>query len=228
MAQDVGPEGVGPQTADTSGGRRSIGALPWIALALLVIVVIMLLWWYWRTPAGGNVTVTKTTVTEIPLTTPEPRPEPVIPTAVAESAEASASGVGVPDVVGDPKASAVRTLEAAGYIVSTDLVYTTSKASGLVIGQNPSGGATLDPGSPVSITVSQAAKDVGNVTMPNVIGLTKSAAESKVKSAGLTPYITYGQAVSGYPNGHVMSQYPEAGDSVPRGSQGLIQVVLVP
>jgi hypothetical protein len=178
MAQDVGPEGVGPQPTGSSDGRRTTSPWPWIALAILVLIVIVLLWSYWRKPADGNVTVTKTTVTEIPLTSPEPRPEPVVPTVVAEPAETTSAA---PSVLGETGSGAVR-----------------------------------------------SPQPVGDVTMPNVMGLTESAAKSKVRAAGLTPYITYGQVAADRPNGRVMSQYPLPGDSVPRGSQGLIQVAFKP
>ena len=224
MVQDVGPEGSEPRDQEDGGPRRRSGVWPWVVLAIVVLIVILLLWWYWRQPQQASVTVIKKTA-EIPITVPEPRPEPTVPTSVVEAAETS-TVARVPDVVGDPRSSAVRALEAAGYNVSTTKVYSSSRTSGLVVRQNPAGGTPLDAGATVAIVLSAGTPEIATVKMPDVVGMTQSAAESKVKAAGLVPFITYGN--SGIANGLVISQWPLGGESVPEGSEGFIQIQLRP
>ena len=129
-------------------------------------------------------------------------------------------------MLGKVKDSAVRTLESAGYAVSTSKVYTSSKASGIVVGQTPAGGAPLESGGTVAIVLSANTSASGNVKTPSVVGLSQASAESKVKAAGLVPYITYGR--TGSTDGHVISQWPLGGESVPAGSEVLVQVQLNP
>jgi beta-lactam-binding protein with PASTA domain len=155
----------------------------------------------------------------------KPRPEPILPEP-SDASSQTPSGKLVPDVLGDPKNTAVRALEGAGYVVSVSQSYSASKASGIVIGQRPAGGSALDAGEAVAIVVSTSGQAAAEVKMPQIVGLGQAAAESKVKDAGLVPYITYGS--SGVPNGQVISQWPLAGDSVPVGSEGFIQVQLNP
>jgi hypothetical protein len=220
MAQDVDHQGNEPEGLDeTDSGQRS-GAWPWVVLAIVVLIVILLLWWYWRQPQQKSVTVIKKTA-EIPVAVPEPRPEPIVPTSTVETVEAS-TVARVPDVLGRPRSSAVRTLEGAGYAVTTSTMYSASKASGLVVSQNPGGGTPLDPGGTVAVVVSASTPTARDVKMPDVSGLSQSAAESRVKAAGLVPYITYG--TGGTSGGHVISQWPPAGEMIPEGSEGFIQI----
>lgn len=217
MAQDAAPQ----DTQDEERKRRS--AWPWIALAIVILVVILLLWLFWRQPEeSGKVTVTKTTV--VPITLPATRPEPVVPTSgVAPSRESSSPLV--PDVVGNPQSRAVTALESAGYTVDASYVFSASKASGLVQSQTPSGGTPAEFGSTVSITVLTGTPATIEVTMPSVVGLTQKEAEDKVRAAGLVPYVTYGASAK-FRGRRCMSQWPLAGESLPKGSEGFIQVTL--
>ena len=224
MAQDDGQQGYESEEVGEPDSKKRSSVWPWILLTIVVLVVILLLWLYWRQPQTASVTVIKKT-TEIPIVVPEPRPEPIVPTATVESAETSTVPL-VPDVIGRPKSSAVVVLEGAGYAVTASKAYTASKTSGFVIRQNPAGGTPLDPGGVVAIVVSAGTPVIKDVKMPAIVGLTQSSAESKVKAAGLVPYITYGS--SGRPNGHVISQWPLAGELIPAGSEGFIQVQLNP
>jgi hypothetical protein len=220
MAQDVGQQGYEPEGPSDTGSDKRSGVWPWVVLAIVVLIVILLLWWYWRQPQKASVTVIKKTA-EIPVALPEPRPEPIVPTSTVETVETS-TVARVPDVLGHARSSAVRTLEGAGYSVSTSTMYSASKASGLIVSQNPGGGTPLDTGGTVAVVVSANTPEVPDVKMPDIIGLSQSAAESKVKAAGLVPYITYG--TGGTQGGHVISQWPPAGEMIPEGSEGFIQV----
>jgi hypothetical protein len=217
MAQDVGQRDYSDEPEQQRSSMRS-----WVALATVVILVVLFLWLYWRAPAQSSMK-SLTGTDQTPVTLPSSRPEPTIPAPASSPADSSTTRL-VPDVLGNPRSSAIRTLEDAGYVVSSSEVYSTSKASGLVIGQKPGGGASLDRGSQVAIVISVSNRDISNVEMPDIVGLEQAAAESKVQAAGLTPYLTYGN--SGVPEGHVISQWPLPGEMVPEGSQGLIQVQL--
>jgi beta-lactam-binding protein with PASTA domain len=70
--------------------------------------------------------------------------------------------------------------------------------------------------------------DIPTVEMPKVRGLSQAEAESRLRAVGLKPYILYGKPLTGVPKGHVMSQWPDAGDSLPQGSEAFIQIVYVP
>lgn len=76
----------------------------------------------------------------------------------------------------------------------------------------------------VGIT-SRNSQQVAEVTMPGITGLSQADAESKVKAAGLVPYLTYGDDPS-TTIGHVISQWPLKGETLPRGSEGFIQIQL--
>jgi beta-lactam-binding protein with PASTA domain len=222
MSQDEGRPGY--QGAGESATLERSSVWPWIALAIVVMVVILFLWLFWRQPQqSSSEAITKKS--EIPVVLPQARPEPVLPAMAADASQTPSTRL-VPNVLGRPEDSAVRALEDAGYSVSVSHYYTVSKAAGIVVGQTPSGGVALDPGSSVAVVVSANGRATGEVKMPDVVGLTQAQAESKVKAAGLVPYITYGRA--GVPQGHVISQWPLAGEQLTVGSEGFIQVQLVP
>jgi len=219
MAQDVESEDVG-QVEDEPRDRRR-GPLPIIALVAIVLIILWLLWQF----LGGmsenkQATVVKTSTVEIDVPiSPEPEvSEQVIATetVVEESL--------VPDVVGETQSSAAIMLESAGYAESSQYVNSDTAPSGTVIKQSPSAGAQFLPGGVVGLIVSRGSGAVAMVTMPDVIGLTQSAAESKVRAAGLRPYILHG-AENKYA-GLVGSQWPKPGTRVPEGSEGFIQVMI--
>lgn len=222
MAQDVGPEDVAVQ--DDDARKRRGGLLP---LILLVIVVAVILWLIWqflgRMPVTSDITEVTATAT-IEVNTPPAPPEPEIPAAV-ESTSAADEIPRVPDVVGDSQSSAIRSLEGAGYVARVTYVFSDSTPPGMVISQNPSGGATLRAGAVVNIIVSKGTQATPMVTMPNIIGMTESRATAKVKAAGLKPYILHGtdQTYAG----RVGNQWPLGGTELPKGSEGFIQVMIV-
>jgi hypothetical protein len=62
--------------------------------------------------------------------------------------------VEVPDVVGDLQADGSTELEGAGFVVAVATAYSSVVAAGLIISQDPAGGAFALPGTTVTITVS--------------------------------------------------------------------------
>lgn len=221
MAQDVGTEDVG-QT-EGSPRRRRRGPLPLIALVLLAILIVWLVLQFLaalRTDSS-SVTKTSTTTIEVPVpTVPEPELGPQ-----DGATEPAVEQDTVPDVVGDSQSAAEMELQDAGYVSKATFVYSDAAAAGIVVGQNPGGGSALEPGAVVGIVVSRGTYSTPMVTMPNVIGLSRSAAESKVRAAGLKPYLLYGTSTK-YP-GLIASQWPPAGDTLPKGSEGFIQLSVV-
>lgn len=220
MAQDVGPEDVGAK--DDESRKRRGGPLPLLLLAIVILVILWLVWQFLgRMPANNEVTVVTTTGT-VDVNPSDATAEPETPSEQATTDEDE--GLTVPDVVGDPQSTAVATLEGVGYVVSVTKMYSASKPTGRVITQNPSAGTALDAGGVVGITVSLGTAKTLMVTMPDIIGMTQSAAEAKVKAAGLKPYILYGtdQTYAG----RVGNQWPLGGTKIEKGSEGFIQVMV--
>ena len=119
----------------------------------------------------------------------------------------------VPDVVGQPQASAEATINDAGLTVgaitqtNSDLV-----PVGCVIFQVPAGGTQAAAGSPVSLSVSLG------VVVPSVIGMAQADAEAAIKAAKLqVGNVTLAPSAT-VPAGSVISQNPLAGTSVTGGS----------
>lgn len=209
-----------PDTEGAEPRDRRRRSLPGILLLVVILIVILLLWIYWlQRPEPSPLTAIKKT-TETTDTGPEVRPDPTIPGMVTGTVPPTASQV--PDVVGSRKSTAEGVLADAGYGVTSSDVYSASKVSGIVVAQSPSGGTTLDSGETVAIVVSVGTPTTENVTMPKIVGLTQAAAESAVEAAGLVPYLIYGN--NHIEEGRVISQWPAAGESVPTGSEGFIQV----
>lgn len=212
----------GPDTDEPEMRTERRRPLLWqaILLLLVVLIVLLLLWLYLRQPQQSPLTAVNRPI-ETTEDTSADRPEPTVPdTIITPPSESSR----VPDVVGDPRSAAETAVKGAGYAVSSSTVYSASKASGIVVAQSPSGGTMLDAGETVAIVVSVGTPESKSVTMPKIVGLTQASAESKVTAAGLVPYITYGDV--NIEEGRVISQWPAAGESIPAGSEGFIQVQL--
>jgi serine/threonine-protein kinase len=93
--------------------------------------------------------------------------------------------------------------------------------NGKVIGTDPPIGTPLPKGSPVTLLVSSGP---GNVTMPNVVGAQRAAAESLLNGTlGLGLQVQLANA-GPTKKGIVISQNPAAGAAVPKGSTVVIVV----
>ncbi len=129
--------------------------------------------------------------------------------------------VTVPNVQGETQATAETTLKNDGFTVSTSTQVSSSDTPGTVIGQSPSGGADVAPGSNVSIVIAQAPP---NVNVPFVKGDTASAASNTLKGAGLNVTQNTQTVTDQGKDGIVLSQSPNAGASVTKGSTVTIVV----
>jgi len=221
MVQDVESQDVGQ--SDEVPQKRRGGILPLVVLVAVILIILWLLGQFlFSLSAKDEVTkVTKTSTIDINVPVV---PEPEIPTSSGLVEEETTRAQGVPDVVGDPQSSATITLENAGYSVSVTYVYSDSVPAGLVVSQYPTAGSALQLRGVVGIVVSRGTGDLPEVTMPQVIGMSQSAAVAKVKAAGFKPYILYGtdQTYAG----RVGNQWPLAGTRLPKGSDGFVQVMV--
>ena len=122
----------------------------------------------------------------------------------------------VPNVLGMPQAEAASAITSAGLIVgAVTEAFSTVVAEGAVISQNPSGGTKVDPNTAVDLVVSKGPQPVA---VPNVVGITQTAAETTITSAGLTVGTVAEAYSSSVAVGTVISQDPAAGTSVTPGT----------
>jgi hypothetical protein len=133
----------------------------------------------------------------------------------------------VPDVVNQEQGSARAKLRSAGFESRVQPVPARgSAAAGVVIQESPVGGAEAPKGSAITLWVSvRKAKNrplVNGVTVPNVLRLQKTVAQSKLTAAGLGASIRY--VASRAAAGQVISQSPAVGVRVKRGKKILLAV----
>jgi beta-lactam-binding protein with PASTA domain len=124
----------------------------------------------------------------------------------------------VPNVTGDPAATAVRTIRAAGFKPLVQR-HASTKPKGIVFAQQPLAGVTAVKGATVIVSVSSGAKPV---TVPSVVGQTQGAAVTALTSVGLKPKLQ--NVPSTKPVGQVVAQKPAPGTKVDKGSTVLLNV----
>ncbi|QCB92199.1 Stk1 family PASTA domain-containing Ser/Thr kinase [Cellulomonas shaoxiangyii] len=122
--------------------------------------------------------------------------------------------VTVPDVTDQTEAEAVRTLEAAGLVVSDDRepVDHPTIARGRVVSTDPAANAPVEAGATVTLAVS-----TGNVVVPNVTGRSVEEATTALRDAGLQ-VSTFEEPSDDQPEGSVVSQDRGEGAIVPQGT----------
>ncbi|MGA2810464.1 MAG: PASTA domain-containing protein [Candidatus Acidiferrum sp.] len=135
----------------------------------------------------------------------------------------------VPNIVGDTQAAATSAILAAGYgIGSIGEASSNTAPAGTVILQSPLSGSVLSPTTPVSFSISTGPIGPQSFVVPNVYGLTQSAASSAITGAGLSVgTVTPSQQLS-MPAGDVFSQTPQPGAYAADGSAVNLQVSSVP
>jgi serine/threonine-protein kinase len=94
---------------------------------------------------------------------------------------------------------------------------------GLVADQDPPQGTTVDDGSQVAVFIGE----VEQVTVPDVVGKTEAEADNAITGAGLTKGTT-SKITDPAPVGTVISQSPDGGETVDKGSAVDIVVSLGP
>jgi beta-lactam-binding protein with PASTA domain/predicted Ser/Thr protein kinase len=133
---------------------------------------------------------------------------------VARSAmDSGGETLAVPNVVDLPQDEAQRTLQDAGFDVTTDQDRDDDKEEGVVLRQDPAAGSELEAGKAVTIVVNSSAP---RVEVPDVVGEQEADATRMLTDLNLKAQAE--PQVSDAPIGEVLSQSPPAGEAVPRGS----------
>lgn len=131
--------------------------------------------------------------------------------------------VEVTDVTGMTEEEAKAVLTGAGFSVTVSSQNSDDVESGKVISQDPTAGSKAEKGATITITVSSGPQTV-KVKVPDLRGMTESAAKEKLTSAGLkcgTVSETYSDTVT---QGCVVSQSYSADTEVEEGTSVNIQL----
>jgi len=130
--------------------------------------------------------------------------------------------VTVPNIVGQSTASAIDVLTNAGLVTgAVTLVFNDTVPPAQVLSQNPAPGANVAANSRVDMVVS---KGLEPIAVPELVGLTRTAAEALLASTGFTTGVVTEVFSETIPNGQVISQSPEAGETLPPDSAVSITV----
>jgi hypothetical protein len=124
--------------------------------------------------------------------------------------------VSVPNVVGRTQIAAQMTLTSVGLTLGTVSQRSSGTVPmGQVISQNPAAGASVASGSVVNLVLSKGALPV---TVPNLVGLERSAAETAITNLGLTVGSVAEEFNADIAAGQVISQDPASDTTVAPGS----------
>lgn len=146
---------------------------------------------------------------------------------IALVVSSGSNGVAVPNVTGQEEAAAKSTLEAAGFKVNVTQSSSDSVQEGLVISQDPTADSKAESGATITLTVSTG-PEVKKVPVPDLRGMTESAAKSKLAEYGLncgTVSETYSDTVT---EGCVVSQSYSPDSEVDEGTSVNIQLSVGP
>ncbi len=136
-----------------------------------------------------------------------------------------AANVNVPNVTGLSQTDAESALRKANLDPVSLENYSQTAPVGQVISQAPAAGASVAPGTQVTVLVSKGPQPSGvqTVQVPNVTQMEQAKAETTIKDAGLVPQVIT-QSSSTVPKGIVISQVPLAGETVATGTNIAIVV----
>lgn len=146
---------------------------------------------------------------------------------IALVVSSGSNGVAVPNVTGQEEAAAKSTLEAAGFKVNVTQSSSDSVQEGLVISQDPTADSKAENGATITLTVSTG-PEVKKAKVPDLRGMTESAAKSKLAEYGLncgTVSETYSDTVT---EGCVVSQSYSPDSEVDEGTSVNIQLSVGP
>lgn len=124
--------------------------------------------------------------------------------------------VPVPDTAGKEEAEAKKILTDAGFMVSTVEEYSATVKAGFVIKQEPEGNRKVDYGATITLTISKGEEQI---SVPSVVGRTKSEAEKILTDAKLTVGNIELVHSDRYEEGIVISQSPDNGAKVSAGTK---------
>lgn len=136
--------------------------------------------------------------------------------AIVAVALTGSSKVQVPDVYGMDESTAVSTIESAGLKVSsTESVASSDVEEGKAVGTDPSAGTEVNTGSSVKLQISSGEE---TTEVPDVSGMTETAAIAAIRSAGLVPQKGNSVSSDTVSSGNVVSTDPSAKSQVKAGS----------
>ena len=122
--------------------------------------------------------------------------------------------VGVPTVVGETFESASSQLQAAGFAVRRRDV-DSDEPEGIVVRQDPAGGAQAAIGSTVTLFVSKGPRES---TVPDVTSRSEEDAQSALEQAGFEVVVQDEETTDPNSDGIVLNQDPPGGTVAPQGS----------
>lgn len=130
------------------------------------------------------------------------------------------NNVKVPDFVGMQYTAAASKAEKKGFIVEFEPKYKEDTPAGEVMDQSIKEGERVERGTTITLTVS-----VGEnaVLVPNIVGMTKSKAETELQDAGLE-FGDVKYVPSSKPAGEILSQDPKADEMVALSSSVNVEV----
>ncbi len=159
---------------------------------------------------------------EVTGTDPAAGQNPLVGTFVTIFVSSGKPELTVPDVTGQPEATAKATLEQAGFRIGAVTSQTsTAVPAGNVISQRPSGNSQAPQGSAVSIVIAKAPT---TATVPGVQGDTAGAATNALSAAGFKVQTQTKNVTKRKNDGIVVSQSPAGGTTVSKGSTVTIVV----
>lgn len=151
---------------------------------------------------------------------PEAGTSAVLGTVVRVSYSSGSAMVNVPDVSGMSQAEARQALEAAGLTMGTTSTEDNGGvASNSVIRTDPVAGTSVQRGSSVNLVLSS-----GQVTVPNLAGMTQEQARQALSQLGLSVGNVTQEESSSVAQGQIISTTPASGTQVSSGSEVAIVV----
>ena len=127
--------------------------------------------------------------------------------------------VRVPSVRNLPEERAFKELEKADLKVTADPQPSTEVKKGFAVGTSPADGTEVDRRSRVRLFVSSGPE---RITVPNVVGLSRESAESRLDREGLTVQVQV--QASDKPKDEVIAQSPGEGSKLDAGNRVTITV----
>ncbi len=243
----IGPPA--PPPAEPPPGRE---LWPWLLVLLVLVIAGLAAAWYATRDSGTSARPVTVQTTAAARPTPKPTTTAPATTANATTAPTTTAApvtVVVPDLVGQGRDEAVRTLEAQGLRPDVREVPST-QADGIVVSQHPAGGATVQADAGVLLNVANHVEqskpqpqpksdentqanghDKGNASqtpaaaaVPNVVGEDKDTAKADLANAGFHVHKENQDTSDPNQDGLVVDQSPPGGSSAQSGSHVTIYV----
>ena len=141
-------------------------------------------------------------------------------TAVVLEVSEGQGKAAVPSIVGVTRDEADKLLKSAGLALGDVTEQPSDSARGTVLGATPGPGATVPPGTRVSVVMSAGPVEL---SLPDVVGRELPLARGTLEQLGLTAALEY-DSLSSLPAGTVVAQTPAAGASITGGSTVTLRV----